>query len=107
MRIQTEESTRGPRLGRYRHKIHRALAEATSIAAAAQVAPKAATSGAVKMVMDIEDPAYRTDRMLKAILLTGNELLGEHPDKFRRERLIDRRHSIAARDILQRNQISI
>ena len=32
------------------------------------------------MAMDIEDPAYRADRMLKATLLIRNELLGEEPD---------------------------
>jgi len=30
--------------------------------------------------MDIEDPAYQADRMLKAALLIRNELLGESPD---------------------------
>jgi hypothetical protein len=61
--------------------IHRALREAVSIARAAEVcADSGNIQGAVRMVMDIEDPAYRADRMLKATLLIRNELLGEDPD---------------------------
>jgi hypothetical protein len=62
-------------------QIHRELAEATAIAAAAQVCAESGNvPGAVKMVMDIEDPAYRADRVLRAALLIRNELLGEDPD---------------------------
>ena len=62
-------------------QIHRELQEAVSIAKAAEVCAESGNiQGAVKMVMDIEDPAYRADRMLKATLLIRNELLGEEPD---------------------------
>ena len=62
-------------------QIHSELREAVSIAKAAEIcADSGNIQGAVKMAMDIEDPAYRTDRMLKTILLIRNELLGEAPD---------------------------
>ena len=62
-------------------QIHSELREAVSIAKAAEVCAESGNiQRAVKMAMDIEDPAYRSDRMLKAILLIRNELLGEAPD---------------------------
>jgi len=62
-------------------QIHRELQEAVSIARAAEVrAESGNVEAAVKLVMDVEDPAYRADRMLKATLLIRNELLGEDPD---------------------------
>lgn len=62
-------------------QIHRELQEAVSIAKAAQVrAESGNVQAAVKIVMDIEDPAYRADRMLKATLLIRNQLMGEDPD---------------------------
>jgi cation transport regulator ChaC len=62
-------------------QIHRELQEAVSVAEAAEVcAASGNVQAAIKIVMDIEDPAYRADRMLKAALLIRNELLGEEPD---------------------------
>jgi hypothetical protein len=62
-------------------QIHRQLQEAASIAKAAEVcADSGNIQGAVRMVMDIEDPAYRADRMLKAALLIRRELLDEFAD---------------------------
>lgn len=62
-------------------QIHRQLQEAASIAKAAEVcADSGNIQGAVRMVMDIEDPAYRVDRMLKAALLIRGELLDEFAD---------------------------
>jgi hypothetical protein len=62
-------------------QIHRELQEAVSIAKAAEICAESGNvQGAVKIMMDIEDPAYRADRMLKATLLIRNELLGEEPE---------------------------
>jgi hypothetical protein len=62
-------------------QIHRELQQAVSVARAAEVCAESGNvQGAVRMVMDIEDPAYRADRMLKATLLIRNEFLGEEPD---------------------------
>jgi hypothetical protein len=62
-------------------QIHRVLQEAVSVAKAAEVCAESGNvPGAIKMAMDIEDPAYRADRMLKAALLIRTELLGEEPD---------------------------
>ena len=58
--------------------IHRQLRAAASIAKAAEVCAESGNiNSAVKMMMDIEDPVYRADRMLKAALLIRNELCGE------------------------------
>jgi hypothetical protein len=59
-------------------QINRELRNAASVADAAEVCSQGGNiDAAVKMVMDIEDPAYRADRILKAILLIRTELLGE------------------------------
>jgi len=62
-------------------QIHKQLRQAAGIAKAAKVcAENGSVQDAIRIVMDIEDPAYRADRMLKAALLIRNELLGESPD---------------------------
>jgi hypothetical protein len=62
-------------------QIHSELREAVSFAAAAEVCAESGNvQGAVRMATDIEDLAYRSDRMLQAILLIRTELVGEEPD---------------------------
>lgn len=62
-------------------RIEKELADAAGIARGARVCAKGGNiPKAIKIVMDIEDPAYRADRMLKAILLIRHELLGDGPD---------------------------
>ena len=58
--------------------IDQALSEAASVARAAKVCAETGNlRAATKMVMDIEDPAYRAQQMLKATLLIRGELLDE------------------------------
>jgi hypothetical protein len=55
--------------------IHRKLEEAATIAkAAAAGAESGNVQGAVRMVMDIEDPTYQANRMLNAALLISSGL---------------------------------
>jgi hypothetical protein len=61
--------------------IQKDLADAAGIAQAATVCAEGGNiPAAIKIAMDIEDPAYRADRMLKAVLLIRHELLGDGPD---------------------------
>ena len=54
------------------------LRNAASIAAAAEVCGGAGNvKAAVKMAMDLEDPAFRADRLLQALLLIRRELLDD------------------------------
>jgi hypothetical protein len=56
--------------------IHRKLEEAATIAKAAAVGAESGNvQGAVRMVMDIEDPTYQANRMLNAALLISSGLL--------------------------------
>lgn len=62
-------------------RIEKELGEAAGIAKAARVCAKGGnTPKAIKIVMDIEDPARRAADMMKAILLVRHELLGDGPD---------------------------
>jgi hypothetical protein len=55
---------------------HRKLEEAATIAkAAAAGAESGNVQGAVRMVMDIEEPTYQANRMLNAALLISSGLL--------------------------------
>jgi hypothetical protein len=63
------------------HHIDQALNEAACIAKAAKICAETGNlQTAVKMAMDIEDPAYRAQQMLKATLLIRAELLGDFLD---------------------------
>lgn len=58
--------------------IDQTLNEAAGIAKAALVCAETGNlATAVKMAMEIEDPAYRAQQMLKAMLLIRGELLGD------------------------------
>jgi hypothetical protein len=58
--------------------IHRKLEEAATIARAAKAgADSGNVEGAVRMVMDIEDPTYQANRMLNAALLITSGLLNQ------------------------------
>ncbi len=61
--------------------IHHKLQEAASIAKAAEVCAESGNvQTAVKMVMDIEYPTHKANRMLGAALLIRNELFEERLD---------------------------
>jgi hypothetical protein len=62
-------------------EIRRNLSQASGLAdAAADLASKGQLKAAVKLIMDIEDPAHLSDRMLQVILLIRTELQGETID---------------------------
>jgi hypothetical protein len=61
--------------------IRRTLEQAANIALAAEAAAaNGNVQGAVRMVMDIEDPTYQANRMLNAALLIGSGLLNNAAD---------------------------
>ena len=63
--------------------IHRKLQDAAGIAKAAEVCAETGNVQiALKMAMDIEDPAHQANRMLNAALLVYNDLLNEGPLAF-------------------------
>lgn len=60
------------------NQINSELSEAVSIATAAKICSETGSvEAAVKIAMDLEDPAYRADRLLQAMLLIRGQLLNE------------------------------